>query len=84
MTPEELPVRSQERELLEFLDFIDKQHQLSDDLKLLFKDVAVTLYAGALRIFQLFSLCPDSFIDDKNERDLWIGVPRKGDRTAFE
>ena len=54
---------------LEFLDFIDKQQQLSDDLKLLFKDVAVTLYAGALRIFQLFSLCPGSFIDDKNEQD---------------
>ena len=76
-TPEESPVRSQWKELLEFLDFIDKQQQLSDDLKLLFKNVAVTLYAGALRIFQPFLALPWQFLSMTRTNEIGGSVSRE-------
>ena len=69
---------------LEFLEWLDKQEKLSKEEKTLFKDVAVVLYAGGLRVFQLLEVCKGSFVNDKNEKDLWIGVPKKGNQTAFE
>lgn len=71
---------------LEFLNFIDSksEEELPATKKQLFKDVATTLYACGLRVFQLRALCRGSFVNDKNNSNLWVGVPKKGDQLNFE
>ena len=70
---------------LQFLDFVDKQADLNEQEKQQYKDLAITLYAGCLRVFQSRTLTLASFHEDINNKGTyWIAVPRKGNQKELE
>ena len=72
-------------QLLDFLEQKRKNNEISEEEKIFFKDISITLYCGALRIFQTKDLTRNSFDEQGGKENyIWISVPIKGNQSSLE